>query len=134
MVYHVSKRFLKKALNLPLKFGYFHFHVNSSTFFTVSRLLIFVSAEPSWTILWIDRSEPRFKSHTGGKIRKTLKSDGNFNGFCWFSAKSDSKLFCPDQENERQNILLSIEKKNYFCQMLIDNASRYNIHYNFWIF
>ena len=47
MVYHVSNRFLKKALNLPLKFGYFHFHVSSSTVFTVSRLLIFVSAEPS---------------------------------------------------------------------------------------
>ena len=30
----------------------------------------FLSAEPSQTILSIDRSEPRFESHTGGKIRK----------------------------------------------------------------
>ena len=25
MVYHVTNRFSKKAKNLPLKFGYFHF-------------------------------------------------------------------------------------------------------------
>ena len=33
-------------------------------------------------LLSIDRSEPRFKSHTGGKIRKTLKSNKNFNVLC----------------------------------------------------
>ena len=54
--------------NLPLKFGYFHFSV------TASWLPSFVSAEPSRTILLIDRSEPRFKNHTKGKIRKTLKN------------------------------------------------------------
>ena len=62
MVYHVSNRFLKK------------------TFMTASWLLIFVSAEPSPTILLTDRSEPRFKSHTGCKI-KTLKNE-NLNVFC----------------------------------------------------
>ena len=63
-----------------------------------------MSAEPSRTILSIDRSEPRFQSHTGGKIRKTFKNDGNFDGFCSFSAKSDPKLFPPDQENEGRDI------------------------------
>ena len=65
---------------------------------------LFVSAAPSWTILLIDRSEPRFKRHTGDKITRTLKNDGNFDGFCSFLAKSDSKLFRPDQENERRDI------------------------------
>ena len=32
-----------------------------------------MSAEPSRAILSIDRSEPRFESHTGGEIMKTLK-------------------------------------------------------------
>ena len=82
MVYHVSKRFLKKTYNLLLKFGYFHFSVSSSTFLTAFWLPLFVSAEPSRTILSIDRSEPRFESHTGGKITKTLKNDENFDGFC----------------------------------------------------
>ena len=31
----------------------------------------FEKFEPSWAILSIDRSEPRFESHTGGKIRET---------------------------------------------------------------
>ena len=66
MVYHVSNRFLK-TYNLPVKFGYFHFYVSSSTFLTASWVLIFVSVEPSRTILSINRSEPRFESHTGGK-------------------------------------------------------------------
>ena len=73
MVYHVSNRILKKAQNLPLKVGYFHFSLSSSTFLTTSWLPIFVSAEPSRTILSIDRSEPRFESHTGSKTRKTFK-------------------------------------------------------------
>ena len=36
-----------------------------------------MSTESSQTILLIDRSEPRFESHTGAKIRKTLKNDGD---------------------------------------------------------
>ena len=45
---------------------------------------IFVAAGPSQTILSIDRSEPRFESHTGGKIRKTLKNNKNFDVFLLF--------------------------------------------------
>ena len=67
-----------------------------------------MSAESNRTKFSIDRSEAGFKSHTEEKI--TLKNDGNFDGFCWFSAKSDSRLFRPDQENERRDIQLSIEK------------------------
>ena len=75
---------LKKTTtyNLPLRFGYFHFSVISSIFLAVSWLPNFVSAEPSRTILSIDRSEPRFDSHTVGKVRNTLKNDGNFDVFC----------------------------------------------------
>ena len=40
---------------------------------TAFWLLIFVSTEPSRSILLIDRSESRFESHAGGKITKTLK-------------------------------------------------------------
>ena len=60
----------EKTSNLSLKFGYFHFSMGSSTL-TASWLPIFVSFEPSWAILSIDRSELRFESHTGGKIRET---------------------------------------------------------------
>ena len=56
--------------------------MSSSTFLAASWLPIFVSAEPSQTILLIDRSEPGFESHTGGKIWKTLKNNGNFEVFC----------------------------------------------------
>ena len=72
----------KKDLNVPLNFGYFPFSVSFSTFLTVFWLPILVSAKPSRTILLTDRSEPRFEGHTGGKITKTLKNDGNFTGFC----------------------------------------------------
>ena len=68
---------ISKKQNLPLKFGYFHFPMSSSTFLAASWLRIFVSAESSRTILSIDRPEPRFESHTGGKIRKTLKNKKN---------------------------------------------------------
>ena len=81
MVYHVTNRFLGKTKNLPLKFGYFHFSVSSSTL-AASWLPSFVSAKPSRTVLSIDRFEPRFECHTGGKIRKPLKNDENFNVFC----------------------------------------------------
>ena len=43
---------------------------------------MFVSAKPSQNILSTDISEPRFESHTGLKIRKTLKNDKNFDVFC----------------------------------------------------
>ena len=82
MVYHVSNRFLKKFQDLSQKSGYFNFSVSSSSFLTASSVPNFVSAKPSRTILSIDRSEPRFESQTGDKIRKNLKGDGNFDVFC----------------------------------------------------
>ena len=60
-----------------------------------------MSAEPSRAMLSIDRSEPTFESHTGGKIMKTSKI---LTVFVNFLANSNSKLFCPDKENERQVI------------------------------
>ena len=72
----------EKTKNLPLKFGYFHFSVSFSTFLTTFWQPIFLSIEPSRTVLSIDRSEPRFESHAGGEIRKILKNGGNFDGSC----------------------------------------------------
>ena len=120
MVYHASNRLLKKTQNLPLKFGYFHFSLSSSTSLTAFQLPIFL------TILSIHRSEPRFKRHTGGKITKTLKNDGNFDGLCQFSAKSDSK-FPSRSRNERQDIQLSIEKKITFVKCLQTMADLTNV-------
>ena len=51
------------------------FSVSSSIFLTAFLLPVLVSAEPCQTILSIDRSEPRFESHTEGKITKTSKND-----------------------------------------------------------
>ena len=45
---------------------------------------------------------------------KTLKNDGNFDGF--------SKLFLPDQGNERWDIQLSIKKKYFRQTTFTDNA------------
>ena len=56
--------------------------LSSSIFMAASWLPIFISVKPSQIILSIDRSEPRFESHTEGKIRKTLKHDENFAIFC----------------------------------------------------
>ena len=55
--------------------------MSSSTLLTASWLAIFVSVESSQTSLLIDRSEPRFETHAGGKIRITLKNK-NFGIFC----------------------------------------------------
>ena len=60
----------EKTKNLHLKCGYFHFSMSSSTFLTVSWLPNFVLAKPNRTTLSIDRSEPRFECHAGGKISK----------------------------------------------------------------
>ena len=83
MVYHVSNRFLKKNLEFIWSLGIFTFlRVLAPSWQHFGCHTLFVSAEPSQTILSIDRSEPRFESHTGAKITKTLKNDENFNGFC----------------------------------------------------
>ena len=49
---------------------------------TTSWQPTFVSAKPSQTMLLIDRSEPRFETHTKGKIKKTSKNDENLDIFC----------------------------------------------------
>ena len=126
MVYRVSKRFLKTTQNLPMKFGYFHFSVCSSTFLTAFWLPLFVLAEPNHTILSTDRSEPRFESHTGGKITKTLKN------------KEISTVFVNFHLNQIQNCSIQIKKikdqifsfqfeKKYFCQTFTDNARLKNV-------
>ena len=107
VMYHVSNRFLKKSQNLPLKFGYFHVSVSSSTSMTPSWLLFFVSAEPSRNILWIDRSEPRFENYTGDKIRKTLKNDENYDVFVSF------------QLNQVQNCSVQIKKMKDGIEVIV---------------
>ena len=67
-----------------------------------------MSDEPSRAILSIDRSEPRFKSHTGDKITKTLKNDENFDGFVNFQLHQIQNCF---GQNKKQDNQLSIEKK-----------------------
>ena len=74
--------FWKKNQDLSQKSGYFNFSVSSSSFLAAFSVSNFVSAEPSRTVLSIDRSEPRFESQTGDKIRKDLKNDGNFDVVC----------------------------------------------------
>ena len=48
---------------------------------TAFWLQIFVSAEPTQATLSIDRSQTKFKNHTEGKIRKTLKNNESFAVF-----------------------------------------------------
>ena len=127
MVYHVSNRFLKKNnQNLPLNFGYFHFSVSSRTFLTESWLPIFVSAEPSRTILSIDRSEPRFESRTGGKIRKNLETKGIATFFVNFWLNQIQN--CSVQILKMKDRIFSFQlKKNYSCRTLTDDATHENV-------
>ena len=126
MVYHVSNRFLKKPKNLPLKFGYFHFPMSSSTFLTAFWLPLFMSAEPSRTILLIDKSKSKFESHTGDQITKTLKNDGNFDGF--FNFHLNQIQNCSAQVKKMKDERFSFQlKKNYFCQTFTDNARLKNV-------
>ena len=73
--------FEKKLRIYLLSFGYFNFFVNSSTVWTASWLLIFVSAKSNGNILSIHRSKPRFKSHTGSN-KENFKNHENFDIFC----------------------------------------------------
>ena len=126
MVYHATHRFLKKTKNLPLTFGYFHFSASSSTFLTASWLLIFVSAKPNQTILLIDRSEPRFECHRGGKTKKTLKNDENFKIFVNFWLTQIQN--CSVQIKKMEDKIFSFQlKKNYFCRTSTDNGRHENV-------
>ena len=94
----------RKNGQLPLKFGYFYFSVSFSAFLTACWLSNIIFSEPSRTLLWIDRSGPRFQICAGGWKRKTYKSNVNFGLFCEFPDKSDSKFLRPDPESERLDI------------------------------
>ena len=50
----------------------------SNKFLKISSTLL----TASWLILSIDRSEPKFESHRGSKIRITLKNSKNFDVYC----------------------------------------------------
>ena len=73
---------VEKNLEFTSEVWVTHFSVSSSTFMTAFWLPLFMLAKPSQTILTIDRSLPRFESHTEGKITKTVKNNKNFDGFC----------------------------------------------------
>ena len=109
---------------------YFHFSESSSTFLIAFYLLLFVSAKLSWTILSIVRSEPRFESHTGGKITKTWK-------FRWKTMEILT-VFVDFHLNQIQNCSVQMKKmkdeifsfqlkKNYFCQTFTDDARLKNV-------
>ena len=130
MVYHVTNRFLKKTKNLPLTFGYFHISVSSSTFLTASWLPIFVSAEPSWTILSIDRSERMsFECHTGGAIRKNFKNNGNFDIFCWLNFQLNQIQNCFVQIKKMKDRICSfqLKKKLLLPNVKTDDARHENV-------
>ena len=116
--------------NLPLMFGYFHISVSSSTFLTASWLPIFVSAEPSWTILLIDRSERMsFECHTGGAIRKNFKNDGNFDIFCWLNFQLNQIQNCFVQIKKMKDRIFSfqLKKKLLLPNVKTDDARHENV-------
>ena len=52
-----------------------------------------MSAEPSRAVLSIDRSDPRFESLAGGKIRIIKKNNKNFDIFCKFLINQIQNIF-----------------------------------------
>ena len=117
MVYHISKRFLQKTKNLTLKFGYFHFSLSPSTSLTTFSMPIFVSAEPSWTILLINRSEPIFKVI----LSKTMKISAFFVNFQLNQIQN-----CYVQTKKMKNGIFSfqLKKKKYLCQLTEDDRHK----------
>ena len=81
-----------------------------------SWLLIFASTEPSRTILSIDGSEPRFESHTGDKIRKTLKNDGYFGVFCYFGLNQIQNFSVQIKKMKDRIFSFQLKKKNSSAQ------------------
>ena len=76
-----------------------------------------MSVESSPTILWINISEPRFGSRTGGNITKTLKNGVNIDGFVNFRL------------NQIQNCSVQIKKMkdgifNFQLKKKINSAKR----------
>ena len=81
---------------------------------------IFVVAGPSQTILSIDRSEPRFESHTGGKIRKTLKNNEAFDVF-FVIFKLNQVRNCSVQIKKMKDRISSFQMKE---KLLLSNVNR----------
>ena len=81
---------------------------------------IFVAAGPSQTILSIDRSEPRFESHTGGKIRKTLKNNETFDVF-FVIFKLNQVRNCSVQIKKMKDRISSFQMKE---KLLLSNVNR----------
>ena len=66
-------------------------------------------------------SEPRFKSHAGGKIKKTLKMLEISTFFANFQLNQVQN--CSIQIKKMKGRIFSFQlKKNYFCQTLADDA------------
>ena len=102
--------------------------MSCTTFLTAFWLLLFVSAEPSRTILLIDRSEPRFESHTGGKITKTLKNDEIFLMTVFVNFHLHQIQNCFKQIKKMKDEIFSFQlKKNYFCQMFTHDTRFKNV-------
>ena len=97
----------------------------ATLFMTVSWLPIFMSPEPSWTMLSIDRSEPSFEHHTRGKIRKTLKTMEIFMFFVNFQQYYIRNCFV--QIKKMKDEIFSFQMKNYFFQKLTGNARHKNV-------
>ena len=74
----------------------------------------------------IDRSEPRFESHTGCKITKTLKNDGNLMVFVNFHLNQIQN--CSVQIKKMKDKIFSFQLKlKYFYQTLTDDAKLKNV-------
>ena len=86
---------------------------------TAFWLLIFVSTEPSRSILLIDRSESRFESHAGGKITKTLKKRCKFSRFVDFQLNQIQN--CSVQIKKMRNWIFSLQLKK---KLLLPNVYR----------
>ena len=92
---------------------------------TAFWLPLFVSAEPSRTILMIDRSEPRFESHTGCKITKTLKNDGNLMVFVNFHLNQIQN--CSVQIKKMKDKIFSFQLKKYILLTFTDDTRLKNV-------
>ena len=81
-----------------------------------------MSVKPSRTIFLIDRSEPRFESHTGGKIRKTLKNDGNFEVFVNFRLNHIQN--CSVQIKTMKDVNKGYLAFNWIKELVLPNVCR----------
>ena len=117
--------FWKKKKKLPLKFGYFHFSVSSNTFLTASWLSIFVSGEPSRTILSIKRLNQNSKVIHGLNYEKLSKMMEILMFFVNYLLNHIRN--CSVQIKKMKDGIFSFQLKKYFCRTSTDDARRKNI-------